>query len=111
MSEPYTHALHWQRGIRAGITKRQTLEGQLVQVKKHGTTFCARISEAYTVPNGPDCWVVDAFEPFEMRFTVICKNVRECGGAGCTCAAVDGNAAGRSAATTLPQQPENGQKG
>lgn len=110
MTEPYTHAKHWQRGIDAGQNMRQTLEGQLVQVKKHGTTFCARISEAYTVPNGPDCWVVDAFEPFQMRFTVICKNVRECGGSDCICKPVSGTvAAGCEAAPATGS--ENGQKG
>ena len=80
----YTHADHWKRGIHAAKT-RQTVSNQLVQVKKGQLNYCAQIVEAYSVPGGPDCWVVVSHLPENARFTVTCNNVWLCGDDLCLC--------------------------
>lgn len=109
-THPYTHADHWKRGIEAS-KRLQMVERTHVQVRKGPVIYCAQILEAYTVPNGPDCWTVESLYPQKARFTVPCKNVRLCESSTCTCGPVFGTAAGRSVATAMPQMPQTGKKG
>lgn len=82
--EPYTHQAHAKRCTEAGLQGRM-LSSQLVQVKKRGVTYCARIANAWTVPNGPDCWTVESFVPELARFTVPVRQVVLCGQPDCLC--------------------------
>lgn len=82
--QPYTHADHWQRGM-AAAQQGLMVERKHVQVKRGPVVYCAQILEAYTVPDGPDCWTVQTIVPEIARFTVPCRLVRECGGSDCTC--------------------------
>jgi hypothetical protein len=85
--EPYTHQMHGQRCHEAG-KQGYVLASQLVQVRKHGVVYCARLSAPYTVPNGPDCWTVESITPQVARFTVPVRQVVLCGDAACSCVAV-----------------------
>ena len=82
--EPYTHQQHGQRCHEAG-KHDIVLSGQLVQVRKHGVMYCARIANSWTVPNGPDCWTVESMSPEIARFTVPVRQVVLCGDADCVC--------------------------
>lgn len=94
---PYTHADHWQRGI-AEAQHGRMVSRKHVQIRKGPFLYCGQILEAYTVPNGPDCWTVLTFAPEANRFTVPCTRVWECGGSDCTCAAEGVGAAGHASA-------------
>ena len=90
MNVPYTHAMHWSHGI------KEAQEGRLiarkhVQVRKYGVTYCAQLVSAYTTPTGLDCWTVETLLPEQARFTVPCRQVRECVGASCLCQAGNPN--------------------
>ena len=85
MTTAYTHAAHakaCQQAARAG----HTLAKKHVQVRKKGVVYCAQIEEAYTTPDGLDCWTVISISPQIARFTVSCKNTVECGFGDCVCA-------------------------
>ena len=95
---PYTHADHWQRGIDEAQQGRMVTR-QHVQVRKGQFLYCGQILEAYTVPDGPDCWTVETFAPEKARFTVPVSRVWQCGGSDCICKPVlQGTAAGCAAA-------------
>ena len=83
-NRPYTHAEHSRRCAEAA-QQRVVLSRQLVQVKKRSVVYCAQIVNAWTTPEGLECWTVDSFWPELARFTVPVKQVRLCGGAGCDC--------------------------
>ncbi len=87
MNEPYTHAMHWTYGIKEAKEGR-TIGRKHVQVKKRGVTYCAQIACAWTAPNGLDCWTVETLLPELARFTVPCRNVRDCPAASCGCSPV-----------------------
>lgn len=87
MSEPYTHAMHAVR-VRQLALQRVSGESLRVQVQKRGVTYCAAIAAPWTSPDGLDCWTVEATCPEVARFTVPCKQVRECGDERCNCKAV-----------------------
>lgn len=80
----YTHSDHWKRGLHAA-KNRETVAEQLVQVKKGPLVYCARIVEAYSIPDGPDCWTVIAHMPENARFTVPVSRVWLCGDEKCLC--------------------------
>lgn len=84
MSAPYTHAEHSRRCVEAARQCR-VLHRQLVQVKKHQVLYCAQIVNAWTTPDGVDCWTVESTYPEQARFTVPVKQVRLCGDASCIC--------------------------
>jgi len=84
MIEPYTHDMHALR-CHLAAKENQICSSQLVQVKKRGVTYCARIANAWTVPNGPDCWTVESITPEVARFTVPVRQVVLCGQSDCTC--------------------------
>lgn len=84
MIEPYTHQQHAKR-CREAAQASLVLSNQLVQVRKHGVVYCARIAAAYTVPNGPDCWTVESITPEVARFTVPCRQTVLCGDYKCAC--------------------------
>lgn len=82
-SDPYTHAMHAQACANAS-KQRQTLV-QHVLVRRGMLIYCATIKNAYSVPNGPDCWTVETTWPEKTRFTVPVRNVLACGGQTCSC--------------------------
>ena len=84
MSQPYTHAVHMTNMIEAAQQCR-VIARKRVQVQKRGVTYCACIVEAWTAPNGLDCWTVEADLPERARFTVPCAKVRACGDSACAC--------------------------
>ena len=79
----YTHELH-AKACQQAAQARQVLV-QHVQVRKGKVVYCAIIKNAYTVPNGPDCWTIETMWPERARFTVACKNVIACDSASCSC--------------------------
>jgi hypothetical protein len=88
VSAPYTHADH-ARFIRESVNDSATAVKdcmRLVQVRKNKVVYCARIADAFTIPNGPDCWKVESFIPEKAIFSVPVSNVRVCG-QGCKCTA------------------------
>lgn len=82
--QPYTHAMHAHRCHQSAQNGASAV-GLLVQVQKRGVTYCARISTAWTTPDGLDCCTVESITPEIARFTVPVKQVRACGDAGCNC--------------------------
>lgn len=84
MSEPYTHAMHAHRCRKAAL-QRVSAADLPVQVQKRGVTYCGVIKSPWTTPDGLDCWTVETSSPEASRFTVPCKQVRECGQSGCVC--------------------------
>jgi hypothetical protein len=85
MNQPYTHAMHAHKCGEAGRSG-VVLSAQPVQVRKNGVIYCARIANAWTAPNGLDCWTVESSLPEVARFTVPVRQVRECGQVDCSCA-------------------------
>lgn len=85
MSTPYTHVEHARRCTEAAL-QGVVLSRQLVQVRKRTVVYCAQIVNAWTTPEGLECWTVDSFWPELARFTVPAKQVRLCGCSGCDCA-------------------------
>jgi hypothetical protein len=84
MTEPaYTHALHAHACHEAA--KRQEVLIQHVLAQRGPVVYCAVIKQAYTVPNGPDCWTLETLWPEKARITVPCKNVIACDAASCSC--------------------------
>lgn len=80
----YTHALHAQ-ACQTAAQNRQTLV-QRVLARRGQVVYCAVIKNAYTVPNGPDCWVLEASWPEKVRLVISCSNVIACGDpVGCSC--------------------------
>ena len=102
---PYTHADH-ARACHAAAQQGVVLSGKLVQVRKKAITYCARIINAWTTPDGLDCWTVEAFSPEMARFTVSCRNVRSCGDSACSC----GVDAGTVSAVTCAAKADFGLK-
>lgn len=86
MSVPYTHAMHATRCHQHAVWGVSAVALR-VQVKKHGVTYCGAIAAPWTTPSGLDCWTVETISPEMARFTVPCKNVRECGDLQCSCVA------------------------
>lgn len=84
--QPYTHEMHWQACI-AAAEQNRILARKRVQVIKKTVVYCAEIVWAYTTPDGLDCWTVESDLPERARFTVACKNVRECPADVCACVA------------------------
>ena len=85
-SEPdYTHALH---AVACGIAARSHhVLVQHVLAKRGQVIYCAVIKNAYSVPEGPDCWTLETLWPEKTRITVPCKNVIACDSAFCSCEA------------------------
>lgn len=79
----YTHELHAQACQKAAQA-RQTLV-QHVLARRGRLVYCAIIKNAYTVPDGPDCWTIETSWPEKARLTVPCKNVIACDPVGCSC--------------------------
>jgi hypothetical protein len=101
---PYTHAAHAAACREAAEAGRVLV--QLVQVRRAGVVYCARLREPWTVPGGPDCWTVEALFPECGRLTVPCKNVRACDDQSCACTAA--GSAGRPASAARPDGAEAG---
>lgn len=80
----YTHADH-AKACQQAAKRREMCSRKPVQVRKRGIVYCAVIVEAYTTPDGLDCWTVESTIPEAARFTVACKNVIECCLSDCTC--------------------------
>lgn len=87
MSQPYTHAMHASR-CHQNASLGVSAIALRVQVQKRGVTYCASIAGCWTTPDGLDCWTVETTSPEVARFTVPCKQVRECGDSACNCVAV-----------------------
>ncbi|WP_394792464.1 hypothetical protein [Rhodoferax sp.] len=85
-NQPYTHSDH-ATACHAAAQRGIVLSSKFVQVRKNTITYCARIVNAWTTPSGLDCWTVESHMPECARFTVSCKNTRECGLSDCSCAA------------------------
>lgn len=85
-STPYTHTDHAQRCRQAAVDRVVLI--QFVQVKRKGATLCARIREAFTLPDGVDLWRVELIGPGMGLVSVAPKNVRQCSGLDghCLCA-------------------------
>ncbi len=83
---PYTHQLHASRCREAAQARHMLV--QYVQSKRQGVTYCARISEAWTTPDGLDMWVLDLLSPEIARRHVPAKSVTQCSGVDghCVCA-------------------------
>lgn len=79
----YTHELHAQACQEAAMA-RQVLV-QHVLARRGKVVYCAIIKNAYTVPDGPDCWTIETSWPEQARLTVPCKNVIACEPSGCSC--------------------------
>lgn len=111
MSTPYTHEAHGKH-CRSMFDQNIVAERQHVQVKKSGVVYCAQIVGPYTLPNGPECWIVESLSPEVARFTVSVKNVRLCGDSACGCAQAQEQGGPRSAggflATALQAQDFTG---
>lgn len=85
MSEPdYNHALHAQ-ACREAAQRGEVLEGAYVLAKRGEIVYCARIARPWTIPNGPECWVLDTLFPERARVTIPCCNVIECPADRCSC--------------------------
>lgn len=75
--QPYTHAAHAARCRDAAI-RGHVLSSQHVQVMRRGVLYCAQLVNAWTTPDGVDCWTVETSHPEIARFTVPCRQVRLC---------------------------------
>lgn len=84
--QPYTHADHAQR-CREAAQDRVVLI-QFVQVRRRHVTLCARIREAFTLPDGVDLWRVELLYPGMGLVSVSPKLTRQCSGLDdlCRCA-------------------------
>lgn len=83
--KPYTYEAH-QRHIARAMKAKRSAALRPVQVLKGSVVYCARILDAFTIPNGPDCWKVEAIAPEKAIFSVPVAKVRACGGHKCSCA-------------------------
>jgi hypothetical protein len=79
----YTHALH--AAACGNAAKSRQVLVQHVLARRGRVVYCATIKNAYTVPNGPDCWTIETSWPEKARLTVPCKNVIACDPSGCSC--------------------------
>lgn len=87
MSEPdYTHALHAQACQQAAKAHQVLL--QHVLARKGQIVYCAVIRAPYSVPGGPDCWMLKTLWPEKTCLTVACRNVIACESVSCSCAAM-----------------------
>lgn len=82
--KPYTYEAHQRHIVRAMKAKRSAAL-RPVQVLKGSVVYCARILDAFSIPNGPDCWKVHTVSPEAAIFSVPVAKVRACGGRCCTC--------------------------
>jgi hypothetical protein len=80
----YTHAAHAAHIGKCMSEKVSAVRA--LQVQKNGVTYCAQIVDAFSIPDGPDCWKVKAFLPEMAIFSVPVSKARVCGH-GCTCVA------------------------
>lgn len=101
MTTPYTHATHARRCYQAGRAG-VVLPLQLVQVKRKNVVYCARIRNAWTTPDGLDCWTVDTLCPEEARITVPVSQVRLCDRGDGRCSCAGGGACGGAAPAIRP---------
>lgn len=85
MSQPYTHAIH-ARACRKMALQGVVAANLMVQVQKRGITYCGVIKAPWTTPDGLDCWTIETTLPESARFTVPCKQVRQCAGLDGSCA-------------------------
>jgi hypothetical protein len=93
----YTHALHAQ-ACREAAQRGEVLEGAYVLAKRGLIVYCAQIVRPWTIPGGPECWVLDTLFPERTRLTVPCRNVIACPNpAACSCRPA-GRAAGELSA-------------
>ena len=84
MIEPaYTHALHAQAC--GAAARRHEVLIQHVLAKRGQIVYCAVIKNAYSVPEGPDCWTLETLWPEKTRITIPCKNVIACDSVFCSC--------------------------
>lgn len=81
----YTHALHAQACYEAA-QRGEVLEGAYVLAKRGLIVYCAQIVRPWTIPGGPECWVLDTLFPERTRLTIPCRNVIACPNpAACSC--------------------------
>jgi hypothetical protein len=80
----YTHADHAAHIGKCMSEKVSAVRA--VQVQKNGVVYCAQIVDAFTIPNGPDCWKVKTSIPEMAIFSVPVSKSRVCG-QGCACTA------------------------
>lgn len=95
--KPYTYEAHQLHIVRAMKAKRSAAL-RPVQVLKGSVVYCARILDAFTIPNGPDCWKVESISPEMAIFSVPVSKVRACGGNKCACASAGQSRAAHASA-------------
>lgn len=98
--QPYTYAEHLNHVFKQPHQGPETAL-PWVQVRKAGSTYCARIESLHTRPDGLQCWIVNSVLPEEARFAVSCRNTVLCPRDTCRCARP-----AEAAATELATAPD-----
>jgi hypothetical protein len=84
-SEPYTFLRHAQLCSEAAA--RREILVQHVLAKRGPVVYCGVIKDAWTTPDGTDCWTIETSFPEKTRVTIPVYNVIQCGGPVCSCVA------------------------
>lgn len=97
----YTHELH-ALACRLAAIAGTVLQNQHVLCKRGQIIYCATLQQAYTSPNGLECWTVNTIWPEKARLTIAVRNVVACHPASCSCLFSEAAAAGSDAGACGP---------